>query len=107
MKLYGPSYVLKLLMDAGANPNKADNHKMTPLHYAAMYGSAEVVKTLLDKGAEPNSTDENGWTPLHYATKWVGGRTEVIQALLDGGADPEKTSYVCAQTQWKKKSKGC
>ena len=56
-KSHGRIEVLKLLINGGgADPNKADSHKMSPLHFAAMLGSIEVVKELLSRGAEPDST---------------------------------------------------
>ena len=56
-KSHGRIEVLKLLINGGgADPNKADSHKMSPLHFAAMLGSIEVVKELLSLGANPDST---------------------------------------------------
>ena len=35
--------VVKILLNAGADPNMVDHRKRTPLHRAAQYGSAETV----------------------------------------------------------------
>ena len=46
--------VVKLLLDHGAEPNKRDKSRRTPLCLASMYGIKGVVDVLLQKGADPN-----------------------------------------------------
>ena len=92
---------MKLLLDAGADPNRASEHNgETPLHFAAGGDSIEAVKLLLDHGANVNARTIPGmktycfWrdarvkgeTPLHRAAAFAG--SEVIQLLLDAGANP-------------------
>ena len=84
--------VVKLLLDAGANPNVEYDERETPIYiaiYLARYGddltSSKLVKMLLDAGAMPNNATK-GLTPLHVALKL--GKIEVVKVLLKGGADP-------------------
>ena len=80
--------VVQLLLDKGAEPNKADGDGETPLHYSARNGYKYVVQFLLDRGAEPNKADGDGQTPLYRAVR--NGCKEMVQLLLERGADPNK-----------------
>ncbi|MEV5708729.1 ankyrin repeat domain-containing protein [Actinoallomurus sp. NPDC052274] len=44
---------VRLLLEAGANPNITENYGFTPLHEAAENGHAEVTRALLTAGADP------------------------------------------------------
>ncbi len=92
---------LRLLVEAGADVNRASDHNgETALHGAAGGIDARSVRLLLQHGANPNARTIPGmktfrlWrdarvrgeTPLHRAAAW--GSSEVIQLLLDAGADP-------------------
>lgn len=92
---------LRLMLEAGADANRASEHNgETALHGVAGGSDLEAVRLLLDHGANPNSRTKPGmktyglWrdarvrgeTPLHRAAAW--GSPEVIQLLLDSGADP-------------------
>ena len=57
--------VVQLLLDKGANPNKATRTGATSLHWAAHSGHKNVVQLLLERGADPNLASISGWTPLH------------------------------------------
>ena len=84
----GCEEVVQLLLDRGADPNKASEDGCTPLHRAAWRGDKDVVQLLLDGGADPNKADEHGWTPLHCAARH--SRKDVVRLLLKRGADPNK-----------------
>ncbi|KAK3154140.1 hypothetical protein QOZ80_2BG0186680 [Eleusine coracana subsp. coracana] len=43
--------VVKYLLDHGADPNKADDDRLAPLHSAAGIGDCEMIESLLAKGA--------------------------------------------------------
>lgn len=101
--------VVRLLLDAGADPNDCDGLGMFPLMYSrhvqitrmlleagadihavepqgrtALFFSprADIVKLLLEKGANPHVKEQDGATPLMYA------RTPAVaQALMAAGAD--------------------
>ena len=71
--------VMKILLDAGANPSKADFNKATPLHTAVTHGNMEVIKMLLEYGASKDAIDGMGGTPYDWASK--AGQTEVLKLL--------------------------
>ena len=78
--------VVKLLLNAGADPNKTNAHGQTPIHRTPY---SDIVQLLLNAGAKPNNTDTAGYTPLHcFATMgtWLG--LQGVEVLLNGGADP-------------------
>ncbi|KAJ3408274.1 hypothetical protein HDU80_006314 [Chytriomyces hyalinus] len=100
----GFTKVVRLLMDAKADPCKLDNFGLSALHYAAMNGRADillallsntsvkpfqkghssVIRVLIDYGASCDAVDGHGWTPLFYAA--LAGRTEAAMMLLECGA---------------------
>ncbi len=89
--------VVRLLLDAGGDPNASHNHRQSgPLHYAAdtclnspafdERRQVETITRLLAAGARINAPDKNGATPLHRATRTRGAAA--VQCLLRAGADP-------------------
>lgn len=52
--------VVRILLDAGANPNVRQSAGWTPLHAAAMNGDLASVDLLLASGADPSATNEEG-----------------------------------------------
>ncbi len=49
---------VKLLLEAGADPNATDNDAYTPLYLAAREGNVECTKLLLEAGADPTDYKE-------------------------------------------------
>ena len=88
----GRKEVVKLLLHAGADPNKADRHGRTPLYWTAMSGHIDVVDVLLHGGADPNMTNWDGFTPLHMAA-WKGHKNVAI-SLLKRGAKHDKADFL-------------
>ena len=75
---------IKILLEAGADPNTGDPYGDSPLHYAAEAGQPECIKLLLDAGADPNIANDSGNTPLHRA---AGKNAEATLILIKAGAD--------------------
>ena len=47
----------KLLLEAGADKDRADNQGYAPLHHAAIKGNADCLKVLLEAGADKGQGD--------------------------------------------------
>jgi hypothetical protein len=77
--------VVKLLLAAGADINRASAQGLTPLYVAAQEGHLEVVGALLAGGAAVNQAAADGSTPLYIAAQ--NGHADVVRALLWVGAD--------------------
>ncbi len=52
------------LLDGGADPNIAGEHRTTALHCAARLGYTKVVYVLLNAGANVNARDDEDLSPL-------------------------------------------
>ena len=85
----GISDVVRALIEAGADLNKAHNDGRTPLYMAAQEGHEAVVKALIEAGVHVNKTDDDGWTPLYIAAQ--EGHEAVVKALIEAGPDVNKT----------------
>lgn len=84
--LEGPAMV-EFLISKGANPNEADDDKISMLAWAAIANRASTVQLLLARGAQLNSVDKFGMTPLLYAASINHGDTTVMEKLIAAGAD--------------------
>jgi len=79
--------MVRLLLEAGADPNNANWLGVTYLHKAAYQGNMELAEQLLQFGAGLHAVDkEYGTTPLGWAAKY--GKADMVRFLLDKGADP-------------------
>jgi uncharacterized protein len=112
----GHEDIAKLLLDAGANIEKADADGVTPLLMAILNGHVGLAQNLIAKGANVNVTDWYGQTPLWAAvdlrdldvpgpTKQNGVDREaafaLIKTLLDKHADPNvRTKEYPPQRRW-------
>ncbi|KAH8759301.1 hypothetical protein BGZ57DRAFT_944325 [Hyaloscypha finlandica] len=68
--LPGHVKVMDILFQNGADPNKSDSIKKTPLNSAALGGNVEVVKYLLGHGADPDIIDELNKTAYDWLVGW-------------------------------------
>jgi ankyrin repeat protein len=75
---------MRLLLDAGADPNAANDFAATPLMWCA--GDAAKVRLLLSKGANADARSKLGRTPLMIAAAYDGA-TEAARLLIEKGAD--------------------
>lgn len=73
--------VVRILLDAGADPNIADNEGMVPLIVNAR--DAEIAQMLIVHGANVNARAKDSFTPLLNSST-----TELTRLLLEHGADP-------------------
>ncbi|MBX3709916.1 MAG: ankyrin repeat domain-containing protein [Gammaproteobacteria bacterium] len=80
----GHAEVVRMLLDAGADPN-INVKGFSALLMAAGKGDNEVIKVLLAKGAKIDIEDELGETPLIFSA--VIGHIQVVRTLLENGAD--------------------
>ena len=87
---------VKLLLEAGANPNLTDNGGDTPLHWACQEGYVNIIRCLLKAGADIEAQDCNGFTPLTRAYPLVS-HIEPIAELLRQGANPNGKGYALHQ----------
>ncbi|GIL46013.1 hypothetical protein Vafri_3096 [Volvox africanus] len=76
--------LLRVLLEAGANPNLPDTNGCTPLLAACTEGHLEMARVLLEYGAKPNMQRRDGWTALMGAT--LNRSTAMAELLLAAGA---------------------
>ncbi|KAK1263128.1 Potassium channel KOR2 [Acorus gramineus] len=93
---HGDLYHLKGLINAGADPGKADYDGRTALHLAASRGYEDIARFLIKRGVNVNCIDKFGNSPLLEAINF--GHDRVSKLLLENGAilsldDPG--SYLC------------
>lgn len=63
------SDVVRILLEAGANPNVRQSAGWTPLHAAAMNGDMTSVELLLASGADPTATNDEGRSVIDLANE--------------------------------------
>ena len=79
---------MDLLLEQGADPNKAGMNGATALQIAASMGHLEVMKLLLENGAMADAPHKFAKsTALHFAAEM--GQADAIRLLCKHGANPE------------------
>lgn len=86
----GHAEVVRLLLDAGADGDRADRFGEVPLLDACQRGHVGVVRVLLAAGAGTDPPCRRLGTPLHAAC--CGGHVEAVRLLLAAGADKDTDS---------------
>jgi ankyrin repeat protein len=79
---------MRILLDAGANPNLATSRGNTPLLLACSLKCIKSARILLTYGARPNMEDNIGRTALILAAH--DKYPELIELLFEFGADPDR-----------------
>lgn len=75
----GRAQALRVLLEAGGNPDALDDPCNTPLHLAAAGGHARATYLLLQAGANPNLRNAFGTTPLAQAEGQVWDAAHVLR----------------------------
>ena len=78
--------IVKCLLAAGADKDKATNSGHTPLIGAAYKGHVEIVRLLLAAGAHKNNVTSDGETALSLATS--RSHQEIVQLLQSASPQP-------------------
>ncbi|RLS47366.1 MAG: DUF1573 domain-containing protein [Planctomycetota bacterium] len=78
--------IVKMLLDAKANPNAQDRTGKTPVTVAAEKGKIDVLTALLAAGGDANARDQVQGSPLLWASGL--GTTEAVVILLKANANP-------------------
>ncbi len=73
--------IIKLLLEAGADPDMLDEQRRTPLMAAARDGDCELARTLMAGGAMLDHQDNQGLTALDHATQ--AGQKGMVNLLTD------------------------
>ncbi|XP_076990328.1 ankyrin repeat and SOCS box protein 3 [Tamandua tetradactyla] len=80
--------IIKILLEAGADPNAPTLEETTPLFLAVENGQIDVLRLLLRHGANVNGSHSMcGWNALHQAS--FQENAEIIKLLLKKGANKE------------------
>ncbi|CAM4562642.1 cyclin-dependent kinase 4 inhibitor B-like [Lepidochelys kempii] len=80
----GDGQRVRLLLEAGVNPNTVNAFGRTPIQ-VMMMGNTQVAELLLQRGADPNRPDpRTGSLPVHDAAQ--EGFLDTLVALHRGGA---------------------
>lgn len=79
--------LVRLLLERGADPARANVHGWTPLHQAAQVGMVPLARMLLEAGAPVDvSARGDGGTPLIAALFW--GKKDMVRLLAEHGVFP-------------------
>ena len=83
---YGRKDLVQLLLDAGADPEGANQHGETALHFAVKQNRTSVINLLLETTPQLlNARTKVGVTPLMEAATLV--EAKLVKLLLSRGAD--------------------
>ncbi|KAI5462904.1 ankyrin repeat-containing domain protein [Mariannaea sp. PMI_226] len=90
----GCTAITAVLVDSGADPNKASRDGNTPLLAAASTGHDETVRYLLAHGADPSACpSQSGYTAMHMAAH--KDKPHILQLLASFGAPVDPLDRAC------------
>ena len=81
---------MRVLINSGADINKAKDGIWTPLFIAAQEGHEVIVRALIEMGMDVNKAGDGGSTALYIAAQQ--GCKAVVLALIEAGADVNKAA---------------
>ncbi|MGA3028334.1 MAG: ankyrin repeat domain-containing protein [Bryobacteraceae bacterium] len=81
--------IVKLLLDAGANPNGRNKEGNPVLLAALARQDPAIVEDLIRAGASVRETSSSGWPMIVHAA--YAGNQKIVQLLLDSGANVNET----------------
>lgn len=87
---HGQKEATRLLLQAGADPNRTNVHGSTPLHKAAASNHSAVAQILLESKAKVDAVNAAGRTPLYEAMQY--GTEPILALLIGAGADVNAVS---------------
>ena len=85
---FGRTEAVRILLDAGADPNALNKNGSSPALGAAFFGRPECLRILLDAGADPTIADQEGTTAF-TALDVPWPITKMIAEALMMPLDPE------------------
>lgn len=85
---------LRLILEAGADPDQADVAGLTPLMQACRLDKGDTILTLLDAGANPNLRSRENLTALNFLKPTIDNMPS-LSRLLKAGADPNGGLTTC------------
>jgi ankyrin repeat protein len=88
--LNGHTECLSLLINHGAQLDKATNEGITPAMVACQNGHTECLSLLINHGAQLDKANNDGFTPA--CTACLKGHTECLSLLVIHGVDCSKTA---------------
>ena len=80
--------MLKVLLEYGADPERADSVGVFPVHYAVALQNTNALSQILDAGADVDVRDPNYCTALMLAI--ISDDLDSAKVLLEHGANPDR-----------------
>ena len=77
---FNKTYVIRLLLQNGANANKRDRWSYTLVHDAARWNSTKAIAVLVKHGAFINIKNDSGDKPIDVARRY---KTEAAFRMLE------------------------